>query len=79
MSHSISFCSNQENPEFATQFISEGYIPWGPGHSGLHIQDDFGNLIRSLPQDHYWYATATSGHILTMRLGTTRDTQYAYH
>jgi hypothetical protein len=80
MAHSTTtFWTKQENPAFAMQLMTEGYIPWGPDHGGLHIQDDFGTLIKSLPQDHYWYTSDTASHILTMWLSQSRDTQYAYH
>lgn len=79
MSRSVAFCTPEENPSFAIHFVAEGYIPWGPGSDGLHVQDDFGNLVQSLPQDHYWYSSVIPSHILRMWMSGPRDTQYAYH
>lgn len=64
--------SHQDNDNecFGIQIIGCGYIPWSP-YGGLHVMDDFGNLIQVLPQFYY----AQPGMDKTF----SDFTQYDYH
>jgi len=58
----------------ASQIMGIGYVPYSP-FVVRHIMDDFGDLIQSLPQDHWEYEPKG----IHWRNMWGYDIQYMYH